>query len=177
MRTLRSAIACLLALGLLSCGEEPPEEPAFAAPPFHSRGIRVAVPEGWTATREPTTTLLDPRPLFTASTYEIDPAKPRSCTPVEALKQMPPDGALVIVSRYGRGHGRLRDVPRRPGSFSLSAKNRGRYDCTGPSYALHYREGGRGYGVNVWLDPQAAAPRTRREAEELLNSMELRATE
>jgi len=176
-RQLAAATAAAIALGSLSCGTDDPPEARPAESRFHARGASVVIPHGWTATRRPTSTILDPRTLFTAASFDLDPVRPRSCSPTEVLRQKPPDGALIVVSRYGRDHGRLSDIPRRPESFSLSAENRGSFECSGRSYALHFREGGRGYGVNVWLDPRTADPDTRREAEDLLDGMELTATD
>jgi len=177
------AAATLLAIGSFSCGTEqeaaapaaqaPSQGPPPAVARFHSRGASVVLPDGWTATHRPPSTVTDPRPLITAASYDLDPERPTSCVPEEALEQKPPGGALVTFWRNGRDHGRLRDVPRRPASFSLSRSSRGNFECSGRSYAFSYREGGRIFGINVWLEPGTADPGVQREAERLLDSLEL----
>lgn len=139
-----------------------------------------AVPAGWDATTQRLSGLIDPRQLLTAGSFDLGPAIRRGpkggCVPAEAEKRLPAAGALITVLRYGRSHlsGRaLRDaLPRRPSDLGLSSFRRGPFECGG-DFELQFREHGRGYIIKVWLDPSRVDPRIRRQAVDLLNSLEL----
>lgn len=51
------------------------------------------------------------------------------------------------------------------------------FECGGHRYILDFRQGGRGYRVDVWLDRAIADPEVLAETRAILNSLELTATE
>ena len=166
----------------ISCGDSGPDRTSgtkradSAGAPAR---LFVQLPAGWDATRKRVSGLLDPQQLLTAASFDLGPAVRRGpkggCNPVEAEKRLPATGALITVLRYGRSH--LNDrglgaLPQRPPDLGLSSFRRGPFECGG-DFELQFRDGGRGYIIKVWLDPDRVDPRIRRQAVDLLNSLEL----
>lgn len=144
------------------------------------RGARVTavLPPGWEATRRPVSNLLDPRQLLAVGSFDLNPGggpppSQGNCFPSGLLKLMPSDGALITVTRYSTLSERLlHRLPRRPDQLRLSSRSRGPHECGG-KYDIQFREHGRGYIVDVWLEPGTVDSRTRRQAERVLRSLEL----
>lgn len=168
----------LVALVAQSCGGGPSDEATTAAN-FRAPGVIAIVPDDWSATRRPLSRLIDPHQMMTAGSFELDGiASKGGCYPAAALNRMPADGALVVVTRYGLG-GRqsLRRLSRRPNSFALGPRTYNNFDCGGRKYNLDFREGSRGYRIEVWLDRRAAEPQVLSDTRALINSLEFPSTE
>lgn len=179
LATLLVAAGCLL----IGCGESGTTD-STQSPANHSLegGVRITadIPPGWEATRKPVSGLLEPRQLLTAGSFDLNPGggPPKSkgsCTPSGLVKLMPDDGALIFVTGYSPSHLSNRSLLKlrhRPPHLRLSSFSRGRFECGG-NYALSFREQGRGYNVDVWLDPGEADPEIRAQAQQLLGSLKL----
>jgi hypothetical protein len=164
---------------LAGCGDQAPEPTASASPPAgHGGRVTAHIPPGWEATRRPVSGLLDPKQLLTLGSFDLNPgggppAKGGNCTPAELLKLLPGDGALITVTVYSGSHlspQALRRLPPKPSRLRLSPRYRGMHECGG-NFDMQFREGGRGYIVDVWLDPQRVDPQTRRQADRVLASL------
>jgi hypothetical protein len=118
--------------------------------------------------------------LLAAGSFDLSPgdgppSRAGGCSPTGILESMPNDGALVVVTRYARAAlslQRLHDLPDRPARLRLSPRNLGPFECGGTN-DLQFREHGRGFKIDVWYDPDEVNSRTRRDAVDLLNSLEL----
>jgi hypothetical protein len=147
---------------------------------FSLPAIGAEIPAGWASTGLETSALRDPELLLTAGSFDLSPhgrlARGGSCSPAAAVDLKPDDGALVAVTKYSPGHLSplaLRRLPHRPQHVTLSPRDYGTFECAGESYDLQFREGGVGYKVDVWLDPNRVDPQVRADAIRLIDSLDL----
>jgi hypothetical protein len=125
-------------------------------------------------TARPLTDVGSPVQRLVATSYPIRQRhRDRSCGPRTAVRQMPPDGAMVFIWEYrGPGHDELRRAPVRPPHFALTRRMLGDYECMGRSYLVLFRDGGRLLQAHVYLGRRAGAA-TQRRALEVLDSLRL----
>lgn len=182
-RTMATAVLAALLTAMTGCGgaDDSTERITADPPSFQQPGIAAEIPNGWDATGHPMSALLDPEQLLIAGSFDLSPhghlARGGSCSPEAAIDLRPDDGALVAVTEYSPGHlspATLRQLPPRPRTFTLSPRNYGSRECSGESYDMQFREGGVGYKIDVWLDPDRASRQIRKDTLRLLNSLELR---
>jgi hypothetical protein len=128
-------------------------------------GLAWTTPPGWSAVEPGLTALGEPTHRLAAATFPIRQSKPdRTCVPETARRQMPPDGALVILlENEGTA-----SVPPRPAPFRL--RPRVTLECFGLGTTVVWAEQGRALQAVVLYGPRAGAER-RRQAEALLDSL------
>ena len=122
---------------------------------FHAKGVSVRYPSWWHATSARLTSVTSPVQVLAVASYPLphDGRGADGCMPKEALDAMPPDGAFIYGLQYGPLQGE--HFPPRPKHFAL--QNFARFECLGPSYALHFRQAGRQFQIHVALGPRATA--------------------
>lgn len=172
----------VLLASIVGCGSSDPDEATKTpapSPTYRAHGIAARIPSGWDASGSHLSGLRDPRQLLTAGSFDLSPggrpARGGSCFPQKALSLMPDDGALVAVTSYRRSSlspRSLRRLPPRPSRLRLASAYRD-YECGGQSYDLQFREGQRGYKIDVWFDPRRVEPRIRAGALRLINGLDL----
>lgn len=165
-------------------GDPDATEPAqlASAPPLSvtlPRGVSAGLPSGWQLLRKPINGVIEPVQVLAASSFPVRLDKPPygGCRPARVLNQMPVDGALVqVIESTMRADGtprpNLENFPPRQRPFRLPGSNHQSYECNGPSYNISFRDQRRGFQAFVWLDPNRGDPRFRRQALNLLNSLQ-----
>lgn len=134
------------------------------------------LPPGWRSIERPLTSVLYPEQVLAAATYPVVlRQRPRSCTPRAALRQMPADGVLVEIIKYGprAPDGNSIAVPRmppRPRHFAYAEAARGPFECAGLSYKFEWEQDGRALQAHIWMDPATVDRRSRAQALRILDS-------
>jgi hypothetical protein len=138
---------------------------------FRAHGVSVRYPPGWTATSRALTPVTDPPQILAVASYPLphDNRGADGCSPKEALDRLPADGAFIFGWEFGAAQSPR--PPPKPSRFKLTGF--ARYECLGPSYALHFRESGRWFQIHVALGPRAGAA-TRATVLRILDSFEAR---
>ena len=133
------------------------------------------LPEGWHEIRRPITGIVYPVQVLAAATYPIRlHGRPRGCGPRAAVRQMPPDGALVQIIEYAATDGqgkklRVPELPPRPSRLSYADATYAPFECAGLSFKFDYRQEGRALQAQVWMHRDTVDPRTKAAALQILN--------
>jgi len=123
------------------------------------------LPAGWSAVGPRLTAVGDPAHRLAAATFALRQTTPdRTCAPETARRQMPPDGALVLLLENRE----FIKAPQRPPRFRLGP--RVNLECFGLGRTVVWAEQGRAVQAVVMYGPRAGAER-RRQAEALLDSL------
>jgi hypothetical protein len=140
--------------------------------PADAQGLTWTLPAGWRDVAPQLTAVTEPRHQLAAASFDLRQSKPdRSCSPEAARRQMPRDGALVLLleSRETAARPRaLARLPRRPERFRLGRPVN--LECFGAGWTVVWGEQGRALQAVVMYGPRAGAER-RRQAEALLDSL------
>ena len=132
---------------------------------YSTEGLTLAVPSGWSST--PFTTTNNPHRLAVASYPLPADSVEGDCGGIEAVRQLPNDGVLVLVIDYGDGPG----FASRPDDLELSSGEFANYDCFGQSTAFRFRVGERDLQAHLALGPDATDD-AKEHALEVLRSIE-----
>jgi hypothetical protein len=120
-------------------------------------GVSVVLPAGWHLTRGMGTPLLDPVPRLSAATFPVHFSRQHCVCDTPHVADFPRDGAYLFVMEYDAlGHADLKDFPAHTTRFRIRASAIKSGDC-GPSDGRTFREGGRGFQVQIYLGPSAPA--------------------
>lgn len=103
------------------------------------------IPDEWQVIRERISAVIDPEQILAAASYPLDPSDaPRAgCVPRAALRQMPPDGALLEVIEY-TSRRTVSELPPRPHPLRYSDGAFDSFECAGPSNRFSFNDRGRG---------------------------------
>ncbi|MFZ1992577.1 MAG: hypothetical protein WAU75_00595 [Solirubrobacteraceae bacterium] len=152
-------------------------QPVAARQPLGARqliggGVSVVVPAGWHLTHGMGTPLLDPVPRLSAATFPVHFSRHYCVCGTPHVARFPRDGAYLYVMEYpALGHAELKQFPSHTSRFRIGASAITRDDC-GPSDERLFREGGRGYQVQIYLGPAAPAA-VRAQIDTILNSWQV----
>ena len=140
---------------------------------FRAHGISVRYPRDWHATSARLTPVTSPVQVLAVASYSLphDDRGAEGCAPKVALDRLPPGGAFIFGWEYlsASNAGRL---PPRPKHFKLD--DFAGFECTGPSYVVHFREAGRYFQIHVALGRDAGDD-TRSTVLRILDSLEVKA--
>ncbi len=131
--------------------------PAVRARVAVGGGVSVVLPTGWHLTHGHGTPLMDPVPRLTAATFAVRFSKQYCVCDTPHVANLPRDGAFLFVMEYpALGHRDLKDFPAHTTHERVARSAVKPGDC-GPSDEKTFREGGRGYQVQIYLGPDAPA--------------------
>jgi len=133
-----------------------------------SSGIAFRYPAGWFVTGFSKTN--SPSRLVVASYRVTLPEVEGDCGGMEALNELPSQGAAVLIIDYGPA-APTSSFPPRPQRFQLRNGKYGNYECFGRSYVFRFRSAGRDLQAHVEVGRLATAGR-RSEALALLDSLD-----
>jgi hypothetical protein len=123
------------------------------------------LPPGWHAVDTRPTAVVEPRHALTAASFPLRQTRPdRSCAPETARRQLPRDGAVVVLVEYRDARPKL---PPRPKPFRLGRPSN--LECFGHGTTVAWTEQGRALQAIVMLGDRAH--KARRDAEALLESL------
>jgi len=179
-RGVLAAALAAVAVVASGCGER--DQPRASAPAGASApptragaGVSVAMPRGWHLVRPPITSVVFPADRLLLTSYPTKGGG--NCAPDRAVRDLPPDGALVSLFEYRPQRGdpwqnlRRRDFPPRPAHFALRARDRSTFECWRvPSHLIRFRAADRPFQMHVALGAKAGAAR-RAELRRVLDSL------
>lgn len=144
---------------------------------YESHILRAEIPDGWHVLRRPITSVLSPKQRLAAASHPValSAARPRSCHPKAALRQLPSNGALVQIIEYRLRFLRTGEFPPRPERLRYADGTFAPFECAGPSFRFVFSDRGRALQAHVWFGEDRGNRRVRREALELLNGVEVSA--
>lgn len=120
-------------------------------------GVSVVLPASWHLTHAIGTPLLDPVPRLSAATFPVRFSRHYCVCDTPRVADFPRDGAYLFVMEYeALGHADLKHFPAHTTRFRIGASAIKPGDC-GPSDGRTFREGGRGFQVQIYLGPAAPA--------------------
>ncbi len=120
-------------------------------------GVSVVLPAGWRLTHGHGTPLIDPVPRLTAATFAVRFSKQYCVCDTPHVANLPRGGAFLFVMEYpALGHADLKGFPLHTTHERVGRSAVKPGDC-GPSDTKFFREGGRGYQVQIYLGPRAPA--------------------
>jgi hypothetical protein len=123
------------------------------------------LPAGWNDVAPRLTAVGSPAHRLAAATFPLRQTQPdRTCAPDTARRQMPPDGALVVLLESLEPA----KLPPRPARFRLGRPVN--LECFGRGSTVAWNEQGRALQAVVMYGPGAGAER-RRQAQALLDSL------
>ncbi len=132
-------------------------------------GVSVVLPRAWHLTHGMGTPLRDPVPRLSAATFPVHFSRHYCVCDTPHVAAFPRDGAYLFVMEYeALGHADLKDFPRHTTHFRIGASAIKPGDC-GPSDERTFREGGRGFQVQIYLGPDAP-PSALRQIAAILDS-------
>jgi hypothetical protein len=137
---------------------------------YSTGGLTLAVPSGWSSTSFSTTN--DPHRLAVASYPLPEAAVEGDCGGIEAVRQLPREGSLVLVIDYGDGP----KFKPRPDNLELSSGEFANYDCFGASTAFRFRVAERDLQAHLAFGPDATDD-TKEHALDVLRSIETSVSE
>jgi hypothetical protein len=143
---------------------------------FNAHGLSFSYPGSWYVTGFSTTNS-PPRLLATSYLVPRDAAE-GDCGGYEAVKLLPPDGALIVLIDYGAAPPELwpaKPFPPRPSMLALGAGRLSEYECFGRSTMFRFRLGKRDLQVHVALGRKASEA-TRERALAVLTGLRVRPT-
>lgn len=124
-------------------------------------------PPGWHDVTPNLTAVTEPRHQLAAATFDLQQATPdRTCAPESARRQMPADGALVLLLESREA--RPAKLPPRPHRFRV--RRPVNLECFGRGWTVVWTEQDRALQAVVMFGPNAG-PARRRQAEALLDSL------
>ena len=145
----------------------------------HRAGLSAQVPPGWFVIDERISGVGYPRQVLAAASYpvKLSNAPSRGCHPGRVLSQMPQEGALLQLIEYtpsGLGNkykGLLSRTPSRPAHFDFPYGSYGSYEWSGNSYQINFKDSGRIFSAQVWMDRARVDPEVRTQVLNLLDSL------
>jgi hypothetical protein len=139
---------------------------------FLAATLAWTLPAGWQDAGPQLTQLSEPRQQLAAATFDVRQPEPdHDCSPATARRQMPADGALVLLleSREAAAAPRaLARLPRRPAHFRLGRPVN--LECFGRGRTVVWAEQDRALQAVAMFGPKAW-PARRRQAQALLDSL------
>ncbi len=149
---MRRAFLCLVVLLAAGCASSTNWKT------FRDDGVSVRYPSGWDATRNALTPVTSPVQVLAVASYPLPHGRAGAdgCAPKEALDRLPDRGVFLFGWEYDRpalAGVRKNDFPPRPAHFELGHLTG--FECLGPSYVVHFREGSRLFQIHVVLGPKA----------------------
>ncbi len=132
-------------------------------------GVSVVLPTGWRLTRGTGTPVTEPIPRLSAATFAVRWSARHCVCDTPHVANFPRDGAFVFVWEYPAISARDRAAaPEHPAHFRIGGTPVSGDDCA-PSDNVMFREGDRGFEVEIYLGPDAP-PSTRAQIAALLDS-------
>jgi hypothetical protein len=120
-------------------------------------GVSVDLPAGWHLTRGTGTPLVVPFPRLSAATFPVRFSKQYCVCDTPHVANFPRDGAYLLVLEWPAVSRRDAKVyPAHTTHFHIGRSAISQQDC-GPSDGRLFREGGRGFQVQIYLGPDAPA--------------------
>ncbi|MGA9857121.1 MAG: hypothetical protein WBQ18_04610 [Solirubrobacteraceae bacterium] len=123
--------------------------------------VSVRLPGGWHLLSNKGTRVQVPVPRLAAATFDVRFSRHQCVCGTPNVSNFPRTGAFLFVWEYP--HVARRDfkaIPPRPARFRIGRSAIRPYACAGPSDGVSFRQGGRGFQVEIYLGP--AAPRAAR---------------
>jgi hypothetical protein len=120
-------------------------------------GVSVVLPSGWHLTRGKGTPLVVPFPRLSAATFPVRFSQQYCNCDTPHVADFPRDGAYLLVLEWpavGRQDAKV--YPAHTSHFHISRSAISHGDCS-PSDGRLFREGGRGFQVQIYLGPDAPA--------------------
>jgi hypothetical protein len=132
-------------------------------------GVTIRLPAGWHLTHGTGTPVSDPIPRLSAATFRVRFSKQYCVCDTQHVVNFPRNGAFLFVWEYTHpSRGELRGMPAHTTHFHIGPSAMGHDSCA-PSDGRAFREGGRGYEVEIYLGPSAPAS-ARAQIAEMLDS-------
>jgi hypothetical protein len=131
-------------------------------------GVSVVLPAGWHLTHGKGTPLVEPFPRLSAATFAVRFSSQRCVCDTPHVADFPRDGAYLLVFEWPLPRGRRTDMAAHTSHFRIGRSAIRPGDCA-PSDNRLFREGDRGYQVQIYLGPKAPAY-ARRQIAEILDS-------
>jgi len=120
-------------------------------------GVSVVLPAGWNVTHGMGTPLRDPVPRLSAATFPVHFSRQYCVCDTPHVARFPRGGAYLFAMEYpALGHADLKHFPSHTSRFRIGPSAIKHGDC-GPSDERLFREGGRGFQVQIYLGPDASA--------------------
>ena len=120
-------------------------------------GVSVVLPTGWRLTHGSGTPVTEPIPRLSAATFAVRWSARHCVCDTPHVANFPRDGAFVFVWEYSAISARDRAAtPGHPAHFRIGGTPVSGEDCT-PSDTVLFREGDRGFQVEIYLGPDAPA--------------------
>jgi hypothetical protein len=135
-------------------------------------GVSVVLPAGWHLTRGKGTPLLEPIPRLSAATFAVRFSKQHCVCDTPRVANFPRDGAYLLVFEWALPPRARHTFARHTTHFHMARSAITPGDC-GPSDTRLFRQGGRGYQVQIYLGPAAPAA-ARRQIAAILDSWQVR---
>jgi hypothetical protein len=135
-------------------------------------GVSVVLPAGWHLTHGKGTSLVEPFPRLSAATFAARFSRQHCVCDTPRVANFPRDGAYLLVLEWPLPRGRHAGFPAHRPHFHISRSALTPGDC-GPSDNRLFREGGRGYQVQIYLGPDAPAL-ARAQIAAILDSWQVR---
>lgn len=187
MRTRRIAVPLILgltAVALPGCGGGTSADRSAGGEQLQNprTGLSATIPAGWHVIAKRISGAIEPRQMLAVASYPVrlSKAPTRGCHPGQVLRQMPQEGALVQLIEYtpsGLGNkyeGLLASTPPRPAHFDFPPRSYASYECSGPSYQINFKDNGRIFSAQVWMNRAHVDPVARAEALKILDSLRFR---
>jgi hypothetical protein len=128
-------------------------------------GVSIVTPAKWHFNSHPAPALLSAAMLFAAGTGPVPTGG--SCAPTAALKELPANGALLVLYEYAHA-----EFPPRPKHLHLGALS-GPFECWGvKGYLITFEDGKPYFQAQVVFGPRAPAS-LRAEVKRSLNTLEV----
>jgi hypothetical protein len=118
-------------------------------------GVSVVLPAGWHLTHGKGTPLVDPIPRFSAATFPVHFSREHCVCDTPRVASFPRDGAYLFVMEYPAvARSDYKTFRAHTTHFHIGRSAITPGDCS-PSDTVLFREGGRGYQVQIYLGPHA----------------------
>jgi hypothetical protein len=131
-------------------------------------GVSAVLPAGWHLTHGKGTTLTEPFPRLSAATFAVRFSAQHCVCDTPRVANFPRDGAYLLVFEWPLPRRQSHNLPAHSPHFHIARSAITRGDCS-PSDNRLFREGGRGYQVQIYLGPDAPAA-ARRQIAAILDS-------
>lgn len=139
-----------------------------------STGVSVRYPAGWHIDQRPLTRTVSPQQLLAVSSFPLrQPHPDPNCTPTTALKELPPNGALLILLEQANAGDLSSSVfSRRPAQFHLETQPAQPRECFGVSREITFEDAGRDIYAIAYFGPKASLG-SKRLVDRVLESLKL----